>query len=181
MASEPERSSDVGKRMSRATTLDIVVTSHLRSNSCWQEPRARSPSHRQYPRLCEARCTVSRSRRPSASPRWHSCRSDSTPSAPPSFPVLLAALVVRYGHGRKECASWLEPAVDALQERRMFGPWDVDDGVEGDRGVEGLGPENHFGHGRFEEDAVWYVCTCQLQLLCRDVDTCYGEPSVGEP
>src|ERR671910_347498 len=144
MASEPERSSDVGKRMSRATTLVMVVTSHLRQVGI---PVEVTPHHRR----------------------------------PPSFPVLLAALVVRYGHGRKECASWPEPAVDALQKRGMFGPRDVDDGVEGDHGVEGLGSENHFAHVRFDEGAVRDVCTGQLQLLCRDVDTCCGEPSVGEP
>jgi hypothetical protein len=63
----------------------------------------------------------------------------------------------------------------------MFGAGHVDDGVEGDHGVKGLRGENHFGHVRFEEGAFWDVCTGQLQLLCRDVDTCNGEPSVGEP
>src|SRR5215204_1888655 len=32
---------------------------------------------------------------------------------PPSFPILVLTLVVRYGHGRQEAAFRLQPAVDA--------------------------------------------------------------------
>src|SRR5215203_1785211 len=101
MASEPDRSSDVGNRISLATTLDMVVTSYLLSISCWQGPRARSPSHRRTP-AC-ARLGV---------PYLEACvpqhRHVGIPVVvtphhrrSPSFPVLLAALVVRYGHGCK--------------------------------------------------------------------------------
>src|SRR5215210_5420596 len=100
---------------------------------------------------------------------------------PPSFPVLFAALVVRYGHGRKESASRPEPAVDALQKRGLFGAWKVDYGVEGNHGVAALWGENDFGHIRFQESAFGDVSPGQLQLSRRDVNTRNGESSVGEP
>src|SRR5919202_1364336 len=166
MASEPERSSDVGKRMSLATTSVIVVMSHLFSRTLTgQDPQ---------PGLLGVAGARASTGLGVADPEAHLAQHRYIGFAvvvaphhrrPPTFPVLVYALVVRDSHGRQKHPSRTQPAVNASQEPRVAGPWHVDDRVEGDHRVEGLRREGYFGHVRLEEGAFGDVLSGEFQLL----------------
>ena len=63
----------------------------------------------------------------------------------------------------------------------MIRAWDVDDGVEGDHGVEGPRREGDFDHVRLEEGGRRDVLSGEFQLPRRDVNAGDDEALVREP
>jgi len=89
----------------------------------------------------------------------------------PPFPVLLRALPGVDRPRSQEHAARPQPVVDAVKQRRLVAPRDMDDRIECDDHVEGRCGERDRGHRRLHEGGLRHVLPALLHLACRDIDT----------
>jgi hypothetical protein len=102
-------------------------------------------------------------------------------AAPPSFPVFLLALPRAERPGSEESPAGFKPTMDLPEQHGVLGTGHVDDGVEGDHGVEAPRRKVQVRHIGFNEVSGRYEPSGQLQLACREVYSGNREAMVYEP
>src|ERR671917_955946 len=148
MASEPERSREVGNRMSLVIASIMVMDTSPTSFS--ERLSGENPQPRFVPAGAPGGAGLRALYLETGAAQQLQARLTVVVAPPhrgaPALPVAILTLPRPQRPRRQEAAARLQPAPDPLEQSGMLGAGHVDDGVEGHYRVEGLGGEAQVGH-----------------------------------